>query len=371
MSDGFTLQLNGLMVAPFPNVPQSGWPGGFRINPGVIFRRGVFFAELNVETGFYNEIETPLKLDYFEQHGSHALTPRSPLLLYKSYLDKFRFHLGIRSLSVGAIFNNGIQLRFGPHYYEQTQFDNFFTNYGYSPGAEFAKTWTPVGFVGGEVRYQYQPESQENSGIRNFLVGSSVMWGGDKTIMGLGQVGIEVALGKGTSAPIFGLTGYFVYRTNSTESGPHEGKEPAEIIPGPKISDPGRTLGVGGGAYFNYGIFSGGVAYTDQRSSATTVDSTDLHANRSAVIFLADLHPEKWRFRSALFLLNRFDGEYIAEQVSKNRSEIDFELTIGYRPANGVEFNIGYRAAFGEGYAVHLGLAGIQLYWQKFIPRKK
>ena len=74
MGDGFDLQFNSLGILPFPSSP-TGWPGGFRLNPGARLNVSGWFLEVNVETGFYNEVESPIGLDYYEQHGSHALTP--------------------------------------------------------------------------------------------------------------------------------------------------------------------------------------------------------------------------------------------------------------------------------------------------------
>ena len=354
MGDGFEFQFNSLGILPFPAAP-GGWPGGFRLNPGARLNVGGWFLELNVETGYYNEVESPIGLDYYEQHGSHALTPESPFLLFNSVggtsASPSRYHLGVRSFSTGWRFANGIQLRIGPHYYEQTHFDNFFTNYGYAPGAEYAKTWIPLGWLNGELRYDYEAE---RGVLREATIAAAVMGGGDGTVMGIGNGGLRLGLGLEPSAPVLGLTAYFALRGNP--------RDPTR----PEIVDNGNTLGVGGGAFLEYGIFSGGFGFTHQHAWSRARDFSTL-ADRNAAIFLADFHPGRFRVRGALFLLNRADSPNLEISPAVGRSEVDTELTFGYRPLDWMEFTVGYRGAYGDGYGIHMGFIGLQTYLQRSV----
>lgn len=354
MGDGFDFQFYSLGILPFPSTPQ-GWPGGVRINPGARLNVSGWFLELNVESGFYNDVESPIGLDYYEQHGSHALTPQSPFLLANSIggtaATPNRFHLGVRSLSTGYRFSNGIQLRVGPHYYEQTHFDNFFTNYGYAPGAEYGKTWIPLGWLNGEFRYEYEA----NTGtVREVSLAAAVMGGADGTVMGITHAGLRLGLGVSESAPVLGLTTYLALRGNPPD------RERSDII------DHGNTLGVGGGAFMEYKFFSGGIGFTHQHAWSRGRDFSTL-ADRNTAIFLADFHPGDFRIRGALFLLSRADAVNLTRAPAIGASETDTELTFGYRPLDWMEFTVGYRGSYGDGYANHMGFIGMQTYLQRTV----
>ncbi len=354
MGDGFDIQFNSLGILPFPASP-TGWPGGFRLNPGAKLHVGGWFLELNVETGYYNEVESPAELDYYEQHGSHSLTPASPFLLINSIggtpATPSRYHLGVRSFSTGWRFDNGIQLRIGPHYYEQTHFDNFFTNYGYAPGAEYAKTWIPLGWLNAEFRYDYRAD---RGIVREATIAAAVMGGADGTVMGISNGGLRLALGDSNNPPVLGLTTYLALRGNPPDPGRSD------------IVDHGNTLGVGGGAFMEYGIFSGGVGFSYQHAWSRGADFSTL-ADRSVATFLADFHPDQFRIRGALFLLNRADSGNLTLSPAVGVTETNTELTFGYRPLDWMEFTVGYRGAYGDGYGVHMGFIGLQTYLQRTV----
>ncbi len=355
--DRFEFQFNSLGILPFPAPRGMPLPYGVRLNPGVLMQVSGFFLELNVETGVYNEVESPIGLDYYENHGSHALTPPSPFLLVQSLWGDpaapGRFHLGVRSFSAGWRFDNGIQLRVGPHYYEQTEFDNFFTNQGYAPGAEYAKVWIPLGVFNGEFRFE---RSAATGTFREGVFSAAVMGGADGTVLGLTQGLLTLGLGQPASAPQLSLTAFGVVRSNPAN--------PAR----PELTDPGLTYGIGGGAWIEHGIFAGGIGLNFQHSSSRGAHELEALEERFSATLLASLNPGNFRFRGALFLLSRTDSEDLRLGPARGMNETNLELTAGYQIVDGLAVHLGYRGAYGRGYDTHMGFIGLQTYFQGIVP---
>lgn len=357
--DRFEFQFNSLGILPFPAPSGAPIPYGVRINPAAKMHVGGFFLELNLESGVYNEVESPVGLDYYENHGSHALTPPSPFLLVNQLwgdpATPGRFHLGVRSLSAGWRFDNGIQLRVGPHYYEQTEFDNFFTNQGYAPGAEYAKTWMPMGVFNGEFRFE---RNAETGTFREGVYSAAAMGGADGTVMGLTQGLVTLGLGQERSAPELSFTAFAVLRSNP--------RNPDR----PELSDPGLTYGLGFGTWIEHGIFAGGVGINYQHSSSRGADELATLEEKFSATLLASLSPGNFRFRGALFFLNRADSGDLRTSPAVGMNETDLELTAGYQVVDGLAFHLGYRGAYGHGYGTHMAFLGFQTYFQGIVPMR-
>ncbi len=354
MGDGFDLSFRSINTLPFPGPSGHDIPWGIRLMPGARLNTGWFFAELRLEGGAAYDGTTPIQANYFLSQPSGAISDKAPLTwVYRPTdpNDPLRGNFGFRSASIGARFLEDFQIRLGRHRFEQTEYENLFTNNAYSAQYNYANVTIPLHWIGAEIRYDRR---RPNENLRQLLFSAGVEYGADKTVLGMAQGLFTYAFEPGASAPRLTLTAYGAIRSNPQPD------------TGPRLPDPGITSGQGLGLLFDYGIFTGGAALTHRYGSSHDSLGIEATDERSAATILLDVHPGDWRFRGAISFLNRANAsDSFFPSIGQN--ETHTELTVNYQPIEGLMLTAGYRGAYG-GVTTHMGFVGIQTSFQHLFP---
>ncbi|MCE9625039.1 MAG: hypothetical protein K8R69_06245 [Deltaproteobacteria bacterium] len=357
MGDGFEYRLNSLSILPFPAPEgQSHIPWGIRLSPNLRLNVSDFFADLRLEGGAAYSGATPIGANYFETNPSGAISADAPASAWvyqpKDANDPLRGNFGIRSLSLGYRFGSDFQIRLGRHRYEQTESERLFMANSFSPQSNYANVTIPLHWLGGELRYDRRRTDSE---LRQLLFSVAGMNGADGTILGMAQALTTVAFTRAANAPRLTLTAYAAVRSNP---------QPAS---GP-IADPGLTHGEGFGIQFDYDIFTAGTAFSYRWGSSHNDLGLEAADERNVATLLADLHPRNFRFRGAVSFLDQQRTTDAAHEPRVARNETHLDLGASWLPVEGVQLTLGYRGAYGNNFAAHMGYLGVLTTFQGTVP---
>lgn len=357
MGDGFEYRLNSINVLPFPAPSGTAEiPWGLRLSPNFRLNVGGFFADVRLEGGAAYAGATPLGANYFESNPSGAISADAPASAWvyqpRDANDPLRGNFGIRSLSIGYRFGGDFQIRVGRHRYEQTESERLFMANSLSPQSNYANVTIPLHWLGAEFRFDRRRDSEI---LRQTLLSAGVMNGADGTILGMGQGLLTLGLGEGANVPRLTLTGYVSLRSNP--------QPPTGTIP-----DPGITHGEGVGLTFDYDIFNAGVAYSTRVGSSHNELGLEAQDERGAMTLVADLHPRYFRFRAAYSLLEQQRTADAAVDPRVAREENHLDLAASVLPVEGLQLTLGYRGAYGDAFAAHMGYVGVITTFQGSVP---
>lgn len=357
MGDGFEYRLNSINVLPFPAPAGAGEiPWGLRLSPNFRLNLGGFFADVRLEGGAAYAGATPIGANYFESNPSGALSADAPASAWvyepRDATDPLRGNFGIRSASLGYRFGRDFQIRLGRHRYEQTESERLFMANSLSPQSNYANVTIPLHWLGGEFRFDRRRDDEI---LRQTLLSAGVMNGADGTILGMGQGLLSLGLGEGANAPRLTMTAYVSLRSNPQPTGG-------------TIPDPGITHGEGFGATFEYDMFSTGVAYSTRVGSSHNELGLEAQDERGAFTALADLHPRYFRFRAAYSRLEQQQTADAAVTPRVAREESHLDLGASWLPVDGLQLTLGYRGAYGDAFAAHMGYVGVITTFQGTVP---
>lgn len=352
----FEYRLTSQSVGAAPATQGGTYPWGFRASPSLRLNVDNFFSELRLEGFVGYDPLTPIGAHYFDASPSSTISDQSPVsaVVYQpnGTTDYLRSYFGIRQFTLGYRFTPDFQVRFGRNRYDLTESDRLMMTNTYTWQSQFADVLVPLHWLGGELRYD---RVRPNENLRQLLFSASAWNGAGSSVMGLGQGLFTYALADGANAPRLTLTAYVSLRGNP---------QPAT---GPSLQDPGFTHGEGFATQFDVDFFTAAAALSHSYNTSHSAAGLHVTDDRAVGTLLLDFHPGNWRFHGMASFLSRAQASDADRDPAKGQTEIDTEVTAGYRIVDGLVASIGYRGEYGP-IPNHMAFLGLTTSFNGRIP---
>lgn len=346
MGDGFELRFPSNNMLGLPDPDGSALLGGTRFSPGARLNLGDFFAEFRVEGAFTNAQRTTIGSNLFDSTPSSSLARQSPMSLWEyepsDDNDRLRANFGIRSATIGYRLAQDFNFRIGPHRYDITEAERLCMDNTFAPSCKFSFFSFPIGFIGGEFRYDRRRDTETVRQLMFSLSGMNTGFGGG---FGMVQGLATFALEPGATAPRFTLHAF---------AGLHSNPQPEEG----HLVDPGLTHGEGVGLQFDYSLFTGGFTYAHRDGHSLDEAGVGEDHRRDVLTTYLQVRPGDFLVRGTFSFLSRTDREGISVDPPTGMTEPHTELFGGWRPIDGLLLGLGYHGVYGERPA-HVAFIGV------------
>ncbi len=330
---------------------------GSRFSPGAQMTIGNFIAETRVEGAFTNGGRSPLGINFSDSAPSGSLSKDSPWALWvhekRGPQDTLRANFGIRGLTVGGKIKNW-QIRVGVHRFDTVEADNLCMAESFGSQCKFAFLGFPLGWAGGEIRYDRR---QETESLRRLYFRGAAMHVGYGGAFGVAEGLVQFALGSALRAPTLLATAYAALQSNP----------PTED----SSSRPGLTRGAGATIQFDAkGVSLGaGISYQHGESGEEEIPQEE-HRRLTQTTYLNG-RVKNFILHGALTYASRSDNNNIGHASSTEQSELHLEASVAYQPVKGLSLVAGYRGILVGEAPSHMAFLGINTDLRFQIPFRK